>query len=147
VDYANDMVYAAGQDGRIRGWGLSDGEPLPLPPSSATRLTSSSTLSPSSISSNSQLPAPTSSLPHTHSNPFLAQFPHPIPVLRVSADDNDAHSPSFSSVVDPFSDVDMSGDMEGRVWGKRGRDKMVCLWAAGGDDLWRWYLGARGRVL
>lgn len=59
VDHDQDLLFAAGQDCRIRGWSLRTAAPL-LPP-----LTSSST----SVS---------------HDNPFSTKFSQPVSVLQVT---------------------------------------------------------------
>ena len=65
IDHDQDLLFAAGQDCRIRGWSLRTAAPL-LPP-----LTCSST-SPS------------------HDNPFSAEFFHPVTVLQVTQEPGSA---------------------------------------------------------
>ncbi|KAF6752984.1 hypothetical protein DFP72DRAFT_814544 [Ephemerocybe angulata] len=57
------------------------------------------------------LSSTSTSIPWAHFNPFLSTFNEPVPVLRVSSDDT-------------------------KSFGQRS-----CLWAASGEDVWRWNLG------
>ncbi|KAF5336090.1 hypothetical protein D9611_006213 [Ephemerocybe angulata] len=130
VDHGNNFLYAAGQDCRIRGWSISSGEPIvPHTPLSSTFSSTSPATStflsdalanfaPMARSSSSNpgatstpASASTVSSPWAHFNPFLSTFNEPVPVLRVSSDDT------------------------------KSVGKKSCLWAASGEDVWRWNLG------
>ena len=139
VDHTTDLLYAAGQDCRIRGWSLSTGEPVisscsppgPVPASAASSpifsasssvssrvgpfTTSRTNSAPSTANVNRQTILSTPQDPWSHTHPFSTTFAEPIPVLRVSPDED----------------------------GRGGRGGGRCLWAAGGEGLWRWNLGHR----
>ncbi|TFK25640.1 hypothetical protein FA15DRAFT_693701 [Coprinopsis marcescibilis] len=122
IDHEADLLYASGQDCRIRGWQLSTGEALRPPLPSPTPSTSSPGYQTRSI--------------QNFSNPFLATFEDPIEVLRVSPM---THSGQRRSDVD--DSIETAGEDQERVGSV---PEGACLWAANGRDLWRWNLGQRG---